>query len=201
MSGYFCSSRRLYGLVAAVGLSVSCALPAPAADLYKPGNFPALVADRHADRVGDSLTIVINENSTATNSAQKNSSRATNVGGQITAGSSLNQSLQLGLNGSYDGSGQTGRADKMIAQISVVVDQVLPNGDLHVTGDQSLSINGDRTRIKLKGRVRIADISTTNSVNSNNLADAVIDYDGKGFVASSTKPGVVTRIFNWLGLL
>jgi flagellar L-ring protein precursor FlgH len=201
MSRLSWSNQAFFGAASLVGLALGYTTPAASADLYKPGNFPALVADRHADQVGDSLTVIINENSNASNSAQKNTTKTTNVGGQITAGSSLSQSLQLGLNGAFDGSGQTGRADKMIAQISVVVDQVLPNGDLHVTGDQSLNINGDHTRIKLKGRVRIADISANNTVLSTNLAEAVIDYDGKGFVAGSTNPGIVTRIFNWLGLL
>jgi flagellar L-ring protein precursor FlgH len=171
-----------------------------AENLYSPGSFSALASDRRAQAVGDSLTIVIHENATATNTAQNSSAKNMSVSGQVATRANT-QSAQLGLTGSFDGSGQTGRTGKMVAQLSVVVDRVLPNGDLHVSGAQSLNINGERTNIKLAGRVRPADISNTNSVLSTNLAEAVIDYDGKGFVANGSKPGVVARVFGWLGLI
>ena len=95
--------------------------------------------------------------------------------------------------------GCTGRSGGMVAQISVTVESVLPNGDLKVAGEQQLNINGDKTNIRIRGRVRQADISN-NAVLSNRLADAMIDYDGTGFVTNSAKPGLVARIFNWLGL-
>lgn len=173
---------------------------ARAANLYTPSNFAAMTADRHAEKVGDSLTVIINESSTASNSAQNGATKSLNFSGQASTGTS-GGSLAFGGASSFDGNGQTGRTGKMVAQISVVVDGVLPNGDLHVAGDQSLNINGERTKIHLSGRVRLADISSTNAVLSTSLADAVIDYDGKGFLASSVKPGLVTRVFNWLGLL
>jgi flagellar L-ring protein precursor FlgH len=186
-------------LAVLAGLALILPATTMAADLFVPNSFPALVADRRAERVGDSLTIIINENNTATNSATTNSSKSTGLGGQFNS-PTTNQSAQLGLSSEFAGSGQTGRTGRMVAQLSVVVDAVLPNGDLHVTGNQSLNINGERTRIKLSGRVRLADISSANCVYSTSLADAVIDYDGKGFVARSAQPGIVGRIFSWLGL-
>ena len=87
----------------------------------------------------------------------------------------------------------------MVAQISVTIVRVLPNGDFQVSGEQQLNINGDKTNIRIKGRVRQADISN-NAVLSTRLADAVIDYDGTGFVSRSAKAGFLTRVFNWLGL-
>jgi flagellar L-ring protein precursor FlgH len=173
---------------------------ASAEDLFKPGVWAALASDRPAARVGDSLTVIIDEVSTASGSARNGSKRSSHFGGQVGNGSSLNASGSLDLGSSFDGSGQTQRVHKMVAQISVVVDAVLPNGDLHVTGAQALKINGERTNIRLKGRVRTADIDSDNSVLSTRLADAAIDYDGAGFVDSSSRPGLLTRAFNWLGL-
>lgn len=190
---------RIVGCLAAGGL-LCAPLVVAASDLYRPSNFAAMVGDRRASAVGDSLTVIINEASTATNANKTTSTKSSAHGGQLTFGSSFNPSLELNLNHSFDGAGQTSHAGKIVAQVSVVVDEVLPNGDLHVSGFQALNINGERTRIKLSGRVRVADISSTNSVLSSNLADALIDYDGKGFVAKSAKPGVVSRIFSWLGL-
>jgi len=186
---------------AAVGALWCVAGPGLAADLYNSSNWPALVSDRRAERVGDSLTIVIKENSTGTNTTLSDTKKSSGLSGLFSSGnSSTNNPAQLALSSNFDSSGQTGRTGKIVAQISVVVDEVLPNGDLHVSGAQALNINGEKTNIKLKGRVRSADISSTNTVPSNLLADAMIDYDGSGFVTRSTRPGLLTKVFNWLGL-
>jgi flagellar L-ring protein precursor FlgH len=173
--------------------------PLLAADLYTPGAWPALASDRAPERVGDSLTVVIYENSTAINSSQNGSRRTNRITAQARAGSS-DEGLTADLGGTFDAAAQTGRTGKLIAQISVTVQEVLPNGDLRVAGEQLLNINGEHTRIKLRGRVRRADVTGENTVLSTRLADAAIDYDGSGFVSRSSGPGVVKTIFNWLGL-
>jgi flagellar L-ring protein precursor FlgH len=187
----------ILGALAAAALAVG---PGATADLFARGNWPALASDRPAERVGDSLTVVIDQTSVASNTAQSGSRKSTNVSGQISTLKS-SRSGQLGVSGDFAGSGQSGRSDKVLAQISVVVDAVLPNGDLHVSGDQALNINGEHVKIRIKGRVRRADITTNNTVLSTSLADAVIDYDGTGFTSRSAKPGIVGWLFSWLGVL
>ncbi len=187
-------------LVFALALGL-CAVAshAGAADLYKPGAWSSLASDRLANRVGDSLTVIIDESSVATNSAQGSAAKGTSFGSQG-ALNSHNFSAQLGLNNNFTGAGQTGRSGKMVAQISVVIDQVLPNGDLHVAGEQTLDVDGERIRINVKGRVRPADISGANTVLSTRIADASITYGGKGFFSKSARPGIVNRILGWFGL-
>ena len=193
MTSRFPQCSRL--LLAALGVAVLAVSPhAFAEDLYRSSGFSGMASDRRASQVGDSLTVVINETATASNSHKTSSAKSNNIFGQIGLGA-LNRSLQLGGNNAFDGTGETSHAGKMLAQLSVVVDEVLPNGDMRVSGYQSLNLNGERTHIKLSGRVRAADITNQNSVLSNNLADATIDYEGRGFVANAAKPGVVTRIF------
>lgn len=187
-------------LPAVLALGGLSAAPATAADLYQRGVWSALASDRPAERVGDIITVVIDQNSLASNSAQNGTAKSTNVSGQVSA-SKYNRSAQLGLSGDFSGRGQTGRADKILAQISVVVDGVLPNGDLHVAGEQAMNVNGEHIKIRIRGRLRRADISSGNTVQSTSLADAQIDYDGAGFVSRSAKPGVVAKVFNWLGIL
>ena len=114
--------------------------------------------------------------------------------GSISAGS-FSKSANGTLNGGSDSSGSTDRSGQMVAQISATVESVLANGDLQIVGQQELHINGERTNIRVHGRVRAADISSTNTILSSRLADATIDYDGHGFVSRSAKPGIVTRIF------
>lgn len=172
-----------------------------AADLSANSRFSALASDRVAHGVGDSITILIYENATASNDASSGSKKNSQVSGSLRAGRSIDEDASIGLGGSSTNQGSTGRSGHMVAQMSGVVEDVLPNGDLRVTGEQLLNINGERTLIRIKGRVRAADISASNTVLSSRLAEAAIDYDGTGFVTRSAKPGVIGRIFNWLGLL
>ncbi len=88
----------------------------------------------------------------------------------------------------------------MAAQLSVTVREVLANGDYLIEGEQRLDVNGERTLIRVRGRIRTADIRGDNSVLSGRIADAQINYDGKGYVSRSARPGLVNRIFSLLGL-
>jgi flagellar L-ring protein precursor FlgH len=190
-------------------LVLGCATSLPearAADLAGSVGWSALASDRSAKSVGDALTVVIYEYSNATNSAENSVSKNSTFQGQISAGNpliagnGLNESGSLGLSHGADNQGSTARSGTMVAQISVTVDSVLPNGDLHVVGGQVLDINGERTNIHIAGRVRPADISPGNAILSSSLAEATIDYDGAGFVSDSARPGLVTRVLNWVGL-
>jgi flagellar L-ring protein precursor FlgH len=185
-----------------VGSALFAAIPcAFADDLYQGGNWASLAADRKASQVGDLITIQVLANNTATNSVSQASKRRTSVDGRITAGTSFDKSAGIGFGGGYDGEGGNTRANRMAAQLSATVTEVLPNGDLMVSGWQTLDISGEKTNIRVTGRVRRDDISADNAVLSSRLAEAKIEYDGKGFASRSAKPGIVTRIFNWMGLL
>lgn len=181
------------------------AVQARAADLAAHGNWSSLAADRSAHGIGDVLTVVIYENSSATGSAENTANKSSSFQGQFSAGNpatggGVNAAASLGLAHTSDNLGATTRAGQMVAQISVVVDKVMPNGDLHVEGAQALKINGEKTNIHVNGTVRLADITSGNFVLSSSLADASIDYDGAGFVSASSEPGLITRALNWLDL-
>jgi flagellar L-ring protein FlgH len=177
------------------------AAPVGAEDLYKSGNWPSLAADRRAEAIGDLITIQVLENASATNSVAKGSKKRSSIDGQITAGSTFDKSGGLTFGGSYDGEGKNSRSDRMVAQLSATVQQVFPNGDMMISGWQRLKINGELTNIKVSGRIRRDDINGQNAVLSSRIADASIEYDGRGFATRSAKPGVVTKIFSWLGLI
>ncbi|HMC91548.1 MAG TPA: flagellar basal body L-ring protein FlgH [Allosphingosinicella sp.] len=186
-------------VAAALVAAVTPVAAAAADDLYPHTGFAALAADRTAQAVGDILLVQVIENANASNTSQKGSRKNTSVQGDVGAGK-WTGGAHLGLGGGYDGTGQTTRSEKMVAQISVAVDAVLPNGDLHIAGAQALNINGEKTFIRLRGRIRREDLHD-NAILSSRIADAEISYDGSGFVSRSTKPGLVTRIFSFLGLL
>jgi flagellar L-ring protein FlgH len=175
--------------------------PLHAEDLFKADNWPALAADRKASQVGDILTLLVVENNQASNSVSKGSRKRNSVDIGVDTSLDFKENISGTLGGSYDGQGKNARADRMVARLSVTVVEVFPNGDMRVAGQQRLKINGESTIISINGRVRPDDLAADNSVQSWRLADAVIDYDGKGFATRSAKPGVLTTIFNWLGLL
>lgn len=182
-------------------LAVCLVLPQAgfAEDLYKPNNFAAMASDRVARQIGDALTVVVFEQTETSNTVKLDSRRNSQVGGTISAGR-LNETGNLQAGGSTSGIGGLQRSDRVVAQISVEVRQVLPNGDLVVGGRQQMRINGERTQINLEGRIRQADISSENRVLSSRIANAQIFFEGRGFVAGSAKPGIVSRIFRFLGL-
>jgi flagellar L-ring protein precursor FlgH len=181
---------RVAGLCLVLSLG---AVGARAEDLYKGGSWPALASDRQARQVGDSLTVMIYETSAATNSTQTGSKKSGRLSGQWSADGGQGNAADVSLGGEYAGAGQTGRSGRIVGQIGVVVDAVLSNGDLHVTGEQALKVNGQLTLIRVKGRVRPTDISSENVVISNRLAESSIEYGGPGFKRPAM-PGLVSRL-------
>ena len=182
-----------------IAIALLAGTSAGAEDLYRPGNWTAMSADRRAMEIGDVLTIVVYQSAEATNSAKSDSRRSTDLGGSI-AGGSLSESGKLNVGGGYSGGGEVQRSERFVTQITVLVDAVLPNGDLHVSGRQRMHVNGEDSNIGVRGRVRTADITSDNRVLSSRVAEAQIDYDGRGFVSRSAKPGLVNRVFRFLGL-
>lgn len=181
------------------GLGLCAATPAAAQNLYRGDNWASMAGDRRASSVGDSITIVIQQAAASSNSTQNSSNKATNVGGSLRAGH-IDESGQLTFGGGYTGKGEVRRTETLAAQLSVTIVEVLPNGDYRITGEQKMHVNGENTTIAVRGRIRQADIRPDNSVLSSRIADAEINYDGKGFVSRSAKPGLINRIFSFLGL-
>jgi flagellar L-ring protein precursor FlgH len=180
-------------------LSPLLAGSAMAEQLYRGGAWPAVAADNRAQGVGDSVTVLIYEAASASSKLQKNSSRKTQFGGNLNGGS-IDESVALDFGGSFGGKGELTRTEQFVARMSAQIIGLAPNGDLVIEGRQQMRINGERTSIGVRGRIRPQDISADNAILSSRIADALIDYDGKGFVSRSAKPGIVNRILSFLGI-
>lgn len=191
--------RHLSTLAIAASLLVA-GLPSHADDLFDAAAYRPLTSDRRAYRVGDTLTVLVLENSSASANADTSSRKQSDVGIRL-AGTHSQHNVGLALSDDFDGKGSTVRGGKLLAQLSVSVIGVDPNGDLHVAGEQLLEINRDRQSIKLEGRVRREDISETNTVPSSRLADARISYVGDGVLGEAQRRGWLPRIFSFLGLM
>ncbi len=180
--------------------------PAPRTDgaIYQAGQEMALFADLKARRVGDILTIVLNESTNASKSAitKTTKSSATADTGPSILGKSITTKgvpiLDTTLSGSntFDGEGSSSQGNSLVGSLTVTVVNVESNGNLVVEGDKSLKLNQGDEFIHISGVVRPADIATNNTVTSDKIADAHISYSGKGVIDSSNRMGWLTRFFN-----
>jgi flagellar L-ring protein precursor FlgH len=172
----------------------------PAQSLYAEQTYRPLASPKHARRVGDNLTILVYENSSATTVAGTSLRRNSDVG--VHLGANRHQhDARVGTSNDFDGGGTIQRSGRLLAQLTVAVTSVAPNGDLWVSGVQSVTLNGDRQQIKVEGRVRPLDISELNTVQSNRLGEARISYVGHNSeLAERQRPGWLSRFITWLGL-
>jgi flagellar L-ring protein precursor FlgH len=191
------SRRAAYIPFAALLASLGPA--ASAEQLYEGGSWPALASDDKANGPGDIVIVLIQESARASSRLQNNSSKDTDFGGSFSAGG-IDEGANLSLGGSYSGRGEVVRSEQFIASMSAQIAEILPNGDFLIEGKQLMLINGEETTIGVRGRIRPQDISPENAISSFRIADAQIDYDGKGFVSRSAKPGLINRILSFLGL-
>lgn len=185
------------GLLVAALLASASAVQAE--QLYRGDQWASVASDNRAQAVGDVIMVLISESASATNRVRNNSNKNSSLSGGVSVGS-IDESAELGLRSGYSGSGEVERTDRFIARMAAQVVEILPNGDFIVEGQQFLAINGERRDIAVRGRIRQADISNDNSVPSSRLANAEINYDGKGWVSRSAKPGLINRIFSFLGI-
>jgi flagellar L-ring protein precursor FlgH len=163
--------------------------------------------DVRASQVDDVLTIVVAEQASAVvtgatktqrSSSNKNSVTAlagvTNSAGAFANLTNLSGSTQL------NGQGTTSRSTTLSTILTARVIHVLPNGGLLVEASKDMQINSEFQTITVRGVVRPADIDSTNSVQSNRLADLEVRVNGKGVVGDAIRrPFILYRLL--LGLL
>lgn len=171
-----------------------------AESLYQESTYRPLIADNKAFRVGDVLTVQIFENSSAITSADTDTRRKNDVSASWTTPFNSITNKSLSVAGDFDGGGRTQRSNKVLATITVLVTEVLPNGDLKVAGEQMLTVDEELQKVQLQGRVRPQDISDGNLVMSTRLAEAKISYAGEGDIAKRQRRSWWRKVFDFVGL-
>ncbi|MBK5299957.1 MULTISPECIES: flagellar basal body L-ring protein FlgH [Gammaproteobacteria] len=186
--------------------------PLPAAanngSIYQAGFEQNLYSDRKAFRVGDIITITLNERTQASKNAnsQIDKNSDTSVGLTSLFGSSLTTNNPIGgndlsLNAGYSadratkGDSKSGQSNSLTGSITVTVADVLPNGIIAVRGEKWLTLNTGDELVRIAGLVRADDIATDNTVSSTRVADARITYSGTGAFADASQPGWFDRFF------
>ncbi len=170
--------------------------------IYQPGTARlALFEDRRARLVGDTLMVVIEERTTATKAA---SSQAARTGGtaiglpaitKIPGASLEGINVSASSSSTFDGSGNSAANNAFTGNVSVTVIEVLPNGNMLVSGEKQVSINQGTEYIRFSGIVNPVNLSAQNTVSSTRVADARIEYKGKGYGDEAQTMGFLQRLF------
>jgi len=217
-----------FSLVSVVALS-GCVAPAPKPDdpyyapvlprtplpaaqnngaIYQAGFETSLFDDRKAFRVGDIITITLNERTQASKNANSQISKDSNAniglgslfGGAVSmanplTGNTMSLDAQFDASREASGAGQAGQSNSLSGSVTVTVSEVLPNGILAIRGEKWLTLNTGDELVRIAGLVRADDIATDNTVSSTRVADARITYSGTGAFADASQPGWLSRFF------
>ena len=204
-SASFHSSTRLaVGLVLLAG-----ALPfgASAQSLWQDGTSKPMYADKRASSVGDLITIIVQESTSASKDNKTATSKKSSMdaaitsflyspaaSGLLTKGGQM-PALKYAMDHQFSGGGTIDNSEKIVAQVTVRVIDVLPNHNLVIEGSRETAFGGERQNIVLHGLVRPEDLLANNTVYSYNVADAKIQIVNKGSITDSQRRGWFTYIF------
>jgi flagellar L-ring protein precursor FlgH len=169
--------------------------------IYQPGYDMRLFEDNKAARVGDILTIKLEEVTQAkkgdamnTNKNMSISASAPSVMGfALSALTGNDAKTEIASKRTFTGQGKADQSNSLEGDISVTVTEVLPNGNLRVRGEKRVTLNQGDEYVRLSGIVRPVDIAADNTIASAKVADATIMYIGDGAVADASKMGWISR--------
>jgi flagellar L-ring protein precursor FlgH len=167
----------------------------------------SLLGDTRARKVGDLVTVVVQESNEANKANNTKTAKKTGINASISSflfGAAQDRfltrggkypAMQMNSDNSFDGGGSIANSERINTRIAVRVAEQLPNGNLVLEGRRSTMVAGEQQEAILRGVVRQEDIQPDNTVFSYNVADANLKFVSKGTVSDSQKRGWFTRIF------
>ncbi len=159
----------------------------------------SLVTNLKAHRIGDLITIIITEKSSADASSKtKADNKSESKGGPGLGFLDFIKPWDMSVENKYKGDGNTQRSGNLRAEITARITEVLHNGDFRLEGTRMVNVNGEKTLIEITGVCRSKDIAPDNTIMSTYISDAMIAYNGSGIINDASEPGVVTKVLNWL---
>ena len=158
-----------------------------------------LFEDRRARHVGDTLTVVLEERTTASKRSSAAASKESSLNSGVTAGTKVPlfdrwTGLALGASSenSFAGKGSSSATNNFSGTITVTVMEVYANGNLVVAGEKQLAVSDEVEIIRFSGVVNPSSLNA-NTVPSTQIADARIEYRGRGAADDAQTPGILTR--------
>jgi flagellar L-ring protein precursor FlgH len=167
-----------------------------------------MFSDKKARRVGDIITVLIQENNSGSRNNNTATSKQTGVDASITsflygptASGLLTKkgqypAMNFNSKNTFTGGGQINNSEIITAQAAVRVVDVLPNGNMVVEGRRQTAFAGERQDSVLRGTIRFDDISSSNTVYSFNISDASIQFISHGVITDNQKKGWFNTIWD-----
>jgi len=187
-------------------------VPRTEGSLWEESGRNFLFSDVKAKFVGDLVTILVVESSSATRKAGTETGRESSLkagvenfwgleSDLITASASSTTPKTLitaSSSNAFKGEGSTSREDKLSSTMTGMVTDVLPTGNLVIEGTKKIRVNAETQIMTVKGMIRPEDIGADNTVRSTAMANAEISYHGRGVISDKQHPGWGTRAFDWV---
>ncbi len=195
---------------------VQMPMPEPQQAHYNPNSLwqsgsRAFFKDQRASQIGDILTVLVTiddeaefDNSTARSRSEANGA---GVGGALgtaidtiflPAGTAASNLGDVNSNSSFQGQGSVEREENLQTTIAAVVTQVLPNGNMVIEGRQEVRVNFEVRELIVAGIVRPEDITASNTIASEQIAEARIGYGGRGQITTVQQPRVGNQVLDIL---
>jgi flagellar L-ring protein precursor FlgH len=170
------------------------------------GDRPSMFADRKAARVGDIVTVVVEEAAAAQSTQNKESTRTSTVNdavGQFVFPNALTHngvapSVALTGKSDYTGGGTVNNSQSVTSRAAVLVTDVLPNGNFVIEGVRLVTFSGETQYIVLHGVIRSDDIGSDNTVSSTNIAEARVEVVNKGALSDAQQLGWFSKLYEQL---
>jgi len=167
-----------------------------------------MFTDPKARNVGDLVMVLVQENASATRSLGTKKSRKSKHKSSLAGLFGLEKSIlpnfnpELAMNSSNDksfvGSGETTNSDSLIANVTAVVTDVYPNGNMKIIGRREVTINQQPQELTFTGIIRPSDISANNTIISAQVAQAKISYGSGGSLAAMSDEGWLGQTLDWI---
>lgn len=169
--------------------------------IFQAGQTRPLFEDRRARYVGDTITIKLAENTTASTKSNDKFDRTGSMSTSVSSMSRLPGKSALGMDlstkdaASFEGKGEAANNNVFTGSMTATVIEVFPNGNLLVSGEKQVAIGHEQEYVRVSGVVNPSFVDTTNTVDSSKIADARIEYKSSGQIADSQLMGWMARFF------
>lgn len=197
--------------------ALTVAMPAVADSLFSAAvaERGTLISDKTSRfEVGDIIVVQIRESIDASTTSGLNTKKESEV--EATANPSANTffiadgkgglnifneeelpNWQVEIENEHKGNGSTKRTNSLITTVTCTVTEVMRNGNLVIEGEKKVTVNRDDSTLWISGVVRGRDVTASNTIQSNQVANAVIELRGQGPLWNNQRRGLLTRMLDW----
>ena len=189
-------------------LSLTLPIFLSAKSIWVDGRSGSLFSDPRASGIGDLITVLVDESTSLTSSQQTSREKSSNIANEVKQflfspvaskfGTKKGElpKTEISTSSGSEGGGLVTNRQTLRSRASVIVVDVLPNGNFIIEGVRAVSFSGQQYYGKLRGIVRPYDVSRTNTILSSSIADARIEYVSQGSLSNAEKEGWLSRTLN-----